>query len=124
MLLAMVVGVFSFGILGMLPLIASVGVTGYLLGLLTANGISVVSYLGFVLPHGIFEIPAVILATAAVFRFGIMLATPTQERTIGEVFLFALADWFVVMVGVVIPVLLLAAGIEAWLTPRLAMLFV
>jgi len=124
MLLAMVVGVFSFGILGMLPLIASVGVAGYLLGLLTANGISVVSYLGFVLPHGIFEIPAIIMATAAVFRFGIMLSTPTQERTIGEVFLSALADWFVVMVGVVIPVLLLAAGIEAWLTPRLAMLFI
>ena len=124
MLLAMVVGLFSFGILGMLPLIASLGVAGYLLGLLTANGLSVVSYLGFVLPHGIFEIPAVILATAAVFRLGIELATPTQERTIGEVFLSALADWCVVMAGVVIPVLLLAAGIEAWVTPRLAIMMI
>ena len=123
MLLAMIVGVFSFGILGMLPLIASVGVAGYLLGLLTANGLSAVSYFGFIVPHGVFEIPAVILATAAVFQFGILLATPTQERTIGEVFITALADWFKVMIGVVIPVLLLAAGIEAWLTPRLAILF-
>ena len=122
MLLAMIVGLFSFGILGMLPLIASVAVAGYLLALLTANGFSVISYLGFVLPHGIFEIPAVILATAAVFQFGVILATPTQERTIGEVFISSAADWVKVMVGIVIPVLLLAAGIEAWLTPRLAIL--
>ena len=39
------------------------------------------------------------------FQFGILLATPTQERTIGEVFITALADWFKVMIGVVIPVL-------------------
>jgi uncharacterized membrane protein SpoIIM required for sporulation len=38
------------------------------------------------------------------------------------VWLEALADWAKVMVGVVIPVLLAAAAIEVWVTPRIALL--
>ena len=80
--------------------------------------------IGLLLPHGILEIPAAILATAAVLEAGAILATPTPNKTIGEVWLATLADWAKVMVGVVIPLLVVAAAIEVWITPRIALLLV
>lgn len=120
-LLAFVLGCFSFGILGAIPLFASLGVVGYLMSLLSANGISSLNYLvGFILPHGIFEIPAAVIATAAVLKAGAALAKPDPDNTIGEVWIKAAADWAKIMVGIVIPMLIIAACIEAWLTPRIA----
>jgi uncharacterized membrane protein SpoIIM required for sporulation/ABC-type transport system involved in multi-copper enzyme maturation permease subunit len=123
MLLAMVLGIFSMGILGVIPVMASMGVTGYLIGLLSLHGMPLNQSLGLILPHGFIEIPAVIIATAAVLQAGAILATPTPDKTVGEVWLAALADWVKLMVGLVIPLLLIAAGIEAWVTPRVAILF-
>jgi uncharacterized membrane protein SpoIIM required for sporulation/ABC-type transport system involved in multi-copper enzyme maturation permease subunit len=125
MLISIVLGVFSFGILGVMPAIATFGILGFLLSVIAQNGISIWVYLlGFILPHGILEIPAVIIAGAAVLQMGAILATPTPGRTIGEVWIETLADWCKVMVGVVIPLLFVAAAIEAWVTPRIALLLV
>ncbi len=124
MLLSLLLGLFSFGVLGIFPLIASVGIMGYLMSLLQTNGIAVNSYLfGFILPHGIIEILAAMVAASAVIYIGILLATPNSELTVGEVFISGIADWCKVMIGVVIPLLILAAIIEAWITPRIALLF-
>lgn len=120
MLLELVMGVFTFGVLGVVPLMATMAVTGYLIGILTANGITIAPVAALLLPHGIFEIPAALLATAAVLRAGAVLAAPTPGKTIGEVWLGTLADWCKVMAGLVIPLLILAAAIEIWVTPRIA----
>jgi uncharacterized membrane protein SpoIIM required for sporulation/ABC-type transport system involved in multi-copper enzyme maturation permease subunit len=122
MILAMILGALSMGIIGVMPLVASMGVTGYLMALLQGNGIPIIQYLALILPHGIVEIPAAILATAAVFQAGAVLATPTSDRTVGEVWLISLAKWARIMVGLVIPLLLIASAIEAWVTPRIAIL--
>jgi uncharacterized membrane protein SpoIIM required for sporulation/ABC-type transport system involved in multi-copper enzyme maturation permease subunit len=125
MLLSIVLGVFSFGVLGVMPAIVTFGILGFLLNVIAQNGISIWVYLiGFILPHGILEIPAVIIAGAAVLQMGAILATPTPGRTIGEVWIETLADWCKVMVGAVIPLLFVAAAIEAWVTPRIALLLV
>jgi uncharacterized membrane protein SpoIIM required for sporulation/ABC-type transport system involved in multi-copper enzyme maturation permease subunit len=120
LLISMVLGGISFGILGLIPITVTMAITGYLGALLASNGVSIFSYLTFVLPHGILEIPAAILATAAVLQAGALLATPTPHKTIGEVAISAFANWCKIMVGVVIPLLFIAAAIEAWITPRLA----
>ena len=122
LLLAFILGSFSFGILGVIPMVATMFVAGYLFGLLTGNGLSVISYLAFILPHGIFEIPAAILATAAIVQVGVILATPVPDKTFGEVWLIALAGWARVMIGIVMPLLLVGACIEAWITPRIVLL--
>lgn len=120
--ISLVLGVFSFGILGMIPSILTMGIAGYLMQVLAQNGMSQGSYLvGFILPHGILEIPAMILATAAVLRMGALLATPNHDQTIGEVWLAGLANWAKILIGWVIPMLLIAAMLEVWLTPRLAL---
>jgi uncharacterized membrane protein SpoIIM required for sporulation/ABC-type transport system involved in multi-copper enzyme maturation permease subunit len=123
LLLAFILGSFSFGILGVIPMVATMFVAGYLFGLLTGNGLSALSYLAFILPHGIVEIPAAILATAAIVQVGVILATPIPDKTIGEIWINALAGWARVMVGIVMPLLLIGACIEAWVTPRIALYF-
>jgi uncharacterized membrane protein SpoIIM required for sporulation len=57
-----------------------------------------------------------------VLHAGAALATPDTKRTVGEVWLAALADWAKMMVGVVIPLLFVAAAVEVWVTPRIAAL--
>jgi uncharacterized membrane protein SpoIIM required for sporulation/ABC-type transport system involved in multi-copper enzyme maturation permease subunit len=123
LILSMLLGLFSFGILGMIPVLATMVVAGYLMALLSANGLPVLAYLAFILPHGIVEIPAAILATAAVVQAGAILVTPTPGKTFGEAWLTAIAEWTKIMVGIVIPLLLVGACIEAWITPRIVVLF-
>jgi uncharacterized membrane protein SpoIIM required for sporulation/ABC-type transport system involved in multi-copper enzyme maturation permease subunit len=123
LLLALLLGIFSFGVVGVFPLMVTMCIAGYLLGILSLNGIPALPLVtGLLLPHGIIEIPAAILATASVLDVGAVLATPTPGRTVGEVWLVALADWARVMVGVVIPLLVVASVIEVWITPRIALL--
>lgn len=119
LVLSMVLGVFSFGIIGVLPLLLTTGLSGYLFALLAANGYPASFFLGLTVPHAVFEIPAALLATAAVLRTGVQMATPTTRQTVGEVWITTLALWSRVMAGLVIPLLIIAAGIEAWVTPRI-----
>jgi uncharacterized membrane protein SpoIIM required for sporulation/ABC-type transport system involved in multi-copper enzyme maturation permease subunit len=121
LLMALVLGIFSMGVLGTIPMIATLGITGYLMGILNVNGISFQSFAALILPHGIIEIPVAILATAAVMQIGAFLVKPSPDKTVGEVILLALADWAKITLGIVMPALLLAAAIEAWITPRLTL---
>jgi len=122
MLLAFILGVITLGIFGVLPLFASIGIVGYIMSLLGNAGLSVSTYfLGFILPHGIMEIPAAVIATAAIFQIGVILATPDNQQTIGEVWIKSIANWAKVMLGLVIPMMILSAMIEAWVTPELAL---
>jgi uncharacterized membrane protein SpoIIM required for sporulation len=61
----------------------------------------------------------VILSSAAIFYIGIALVTPRSHQTLGEVLIHASADWMKVSVGLVVPLLTLAAAIETWVTPVL-----
>jgi uncharacterized membrane protein SpoIIM required for sporulation len=76
--------------------------------------------LAFVVPHSILEIPAIILAGAAIFRLGAAIASPSRGKTIGESWLAAMVDWAKIMVGLVLPLLLGAAILEVVVTPRIA----
>jgi stage II sporulation protein M len=69
------------------------------------------------LPHGILEIPALILASAAMLRIGVVLVTPQVGRSMGEVVIELLADWTKIALGVVMPMLLIASLIETYVTP-------
>ncbi len=124
LVIATFAGIFSFGVLGALIIMLPLFIIGYLAGAAAAEGMSPFLFLSaFVLPHGILELPALILAGAAILRLGATLITPAKGKTIGEAFLAALADWFKVMLVLVIPLLLGAAAIEVLITPRLALYF-
>jgi uncharacterized membrane protein SpoIIM required for sporulation/ABC-type transport system involved in multi-copper enzyme maturation permease subunit len=121
--LATLLGFFSFGVLGLIVLMLPVMLIGYLLASVSMVGFSPLLLFGaLVLPHGIFEIPAMLLSGAAILRMGATLATPNQGESIGESWLRSLADWAKIMIGVVLPLLLIAAFMEVIVTPRVALM--
>ncbi len=66
-LLATVLGVFSFGVVGMVILMLPMMLIGYFMATLSTAGISPVTFLlAFILPHGAMEIPAILIAGAAI----------------------------------------------------------
>lgn len=116
----LLMGLISFGTLGLALFMMNFALIGGVLGAANLIGFSPLATFAFgVLPHGIFELTAVILATAAVLKAGALLVSPNTERNLGEIFLLALADWLKVFVGLVIPLLAIAAVIEVYLTPVL-----
>jgi stage II sporulation protein M len=120
-LLATALGMFSFGVLAVIVLMLPLMILGYFMASLANSGLPPLLFFStLVLPHGILEIPAIILAGAAILRLGATLAAPAHDQTIGEAWLRSLADWAKIMVGLVLPLLLGAAALEVLLTPRLA----
>ncbi len=113
-------GLFSFGVLGVILYLVNVGVIGLLVGLFKVMGYNPLPLVAAgILPHGVFEVPALILSCATVLHIGLVLVTPQAGRTIGEVLLEALADWARVTLGLVIPLLVVAAIVESYVTPQL-----
>jgi uncharacterized membrane protein SpoIIM required for sporulation/ABC-type transport system involved in multi-copper enzyme maturation permease subunit len=119
--LASVLGVISLGIMGLVVLMLPIGVIAYATFTMARTGISPWLFLlGFVLPHGITEIPAMLISGAAILRVGNCLLAKPEGRSLGQIWLQALADWLIVLLGVVLPLLLVAAVLETWVTPVVA----
>ena len=116
--IATVLGLFSFGVLGVVLLMAPLALTGYFAGQVALIGLSPLQFfLAFILPHGLFEITAAALTGAAILRLGGTILAPPANRTLTDNFLAALADWAKVALAVVVPLLLVAALAEVFLTP-------
>jgi uncharacterized membrane protein SpoIIM required for sporulation len=119
-ILILLAGLVSFSVLGMLVYIVNLSMVGALLGVFQLLGFSPFALaMSGLLPHGVFEIPALILASAAMLRIGVVLVTPQMGRSMGEVVLEQLADWTKIAVGVVLPLLFIASVIETYITPLL-----
>lgn len=118
LILATTLGIFSFGVLSVIILALPMAILGFFMASLARAGVSPALFMmAFILPHGILEIPAILIAGAAILRLGATLATPAQNQTIGEAWLRALADWAKVMTGVALPLFLAAAFLEVFVTP-------
>jgi uncharacterized membrane protein SpoIIM required for sporulation/ABC-type transport system involved in multi-copper enzyme maturation permease subunit len=121
MLLGTLLGIISFGIAGVLVLLIPIALIAFFMVPFSEIGIPAWKYItGLVLPHGIFEIPAILLLGAALLKIGASLATPSKGEPISEGFVRSLADWAKIMIGLVIPLLLFAAIMEVLVTPRTA----
>lgn len=116
----LLLGLVSFGTLGLTLFIGNIALVGGVMGAAHLVGYSPLLAFGAgILPHGIFELSAIFLATAATLKVGAQLVTPQPDKGLGEILLIALADWFRVFIGVVLPFLAIAAVIEIYLTPVL-----
>jgi uncharacterized membrane protein SpoIIM required for sporulation len=119
----LLLGLVSFGTLGLTLFIGNIALVGGVLG--AAHLVQYSPLLVFaagILPHGIFELSAIFLATAAMLKVGAQLVTPQPDKSLGEVLLVSLADWFRIFIGIVLPLLAIAAVIEIYLTPLLIQL--
>jgi uncharacterized membrane protein SpoIIM required for sporulation len=117
-LVFLIAGLISFSTLGVALFMVNMALIGGVLGAASLIHYSpLLVFVSAILPHGMFEITAVTLATAAVLKVGAVLVTPQPDKSMGEVFLLSLADWFRVFIGLVVPLLAIAAVIEVYITP-------
>ena len=98
----------------------SLGTNAMLVGLFAAvyvnEGKSLLVYLCVILPHGIFEIPALILALSCGFYLCETVTAYSRSRENGMV-KQAIGNIFSVYLCILLPLLLLAAIAECYLTP-------
>lgn len=119
--LASLLGIFSFGVLGEVILMLPFIIIGFLMTTAAQTGFSPWQFFAaFVLPHGLLEIPAIVLSGALILRLGITMVTPARGITIGEAWLQSLAEWLRLVLFVVVPLLIGAAFLEVFITPRVA----
>jgi uncharacterized membrane protein SpoIIM required for sporulation/ABC-type transport system involved in multi-copper enzyme maturation permease subunit len=120
LLLATLLAVFSFGTLAEALLMAPFTIVFYFVAQAARLGYNPALFFGaFVLPHGILEIPAAVMATAMAVRLGATFMSPPRGMTVGEGWLRALADLIKVFSALVVPLLALAAFIEVYVTPAI-----
>ena len=104
----------------------SLGVNAMLLGafaaVYSAQGISLLLYLAGILPHGIFELPALVLSVACGLYLCRTITDYVRHNTKGVV-RSALANIARVIVINILPLLLIAAVVEANITPAVMKLF-
>ena len=77
--------------------------------------------LALVVPHAIFEVPAAVLAGAAILQLGMAAISQPKGASLGEGLMRALAEWTRIMIGIVVPLLIVAAIVEVFVTPHLAL---
>ena len=119
-LLVFLGGMISFSVLGMLVFLLNIGLVGGVLGIVKLMGYSpALLFAAGLLPHGVFEIPALVIASAIVLKIGAVLVTPQLGKSMGQIVLELLADWAKIFIGLVIPLLAVAAVIEAYVTPMI-----
>lgn len=122
LLLAVLLAVLSLGVLAFFPLMVPIGLIGFLMGQGPIVGYNpFLFFAAFILPHGVAELPAAIIATAFALRVGASMVSPPSGLTVGEGLLLALADFVKVFLFLVMPLLLLAAFLEVHLTPHVVL---
>jgi stage II sporulation protein M len=120
LLIAGLLATFSFGAIAVVLLMAPIVIIGFITTQAAMAGYNPLLFIAaFVLPHGIFELPAAIIATAMALRLGMAIISPPPGMTVGQGWLRALAHLVKVFVLVVLPLLVVAALIEAHVTPQI-----
>jgi uncharacterized membrane protein SpoIIM required for sporulation len=118
LLAATLLGVFTFGVLALVLIMIPFAIYGFIMGQVIGAGLSPLPFIMAIIPHGIIEIPAILIAGAAALRLGSIVTRPPQDMTVGEAWLRALGDAIKIGIGVVLPLLLVAAMLEVWVTPQ------
>ncbi|HEU4322788.1 MAG TPA: stage II sporulation protein M [Roseiflexaceae bacterium] len=129
-LLSSLLSLFTFGSFAFLVPAVAFAQIGFVTSSLSARGGSWLALgdssplqfvLAYVLPHGIIELPAALLASALGIRIGASLMAPPKGFTVGQNIMWALAQFFKVWALVVLPLLLVGSLIEGLITPRIVM---
>jgi uncharacterized membrane protein SpoIIM required for sporulation/ABC-type transport system involved in multi-copper enzyme maturation permease subunit len=118
-ILALMFALLSFGSISLLLIGLPMGVVGFLTGQIANTGQDPFTFLAaFILPHGIIELPATLIAAAFAVRIGARLIAPPDRLTVGEGLLSGLVDFAKIMLFLVIPMLIISSIIEVYITPQ------
>ncbi|MCB9453854.1 MAG: stage II sporulation protein M [Anaerolineaceae bacterium] len=118
LLAAALISMFTFGVGALIITPVVYLILGYLFSQIMLAGYNPSFLFAAILTHGVIEIPVIILATAAALRLGAIITRPPKGLTVGQAWQMALGDALKLAIGVILPGLILAAVIEAYITPR------
>ncbi len=117
--LGALLGVFSFGVLAVMVFMVPWVLIGYIATQFAIVGQSPFLFmLATIAPHATVELPAILLATAAALRWHVGIMAPPKDQSLGDAFLDNMTDFFRIFFGLSIPLLIVAAFIEAYITPQ------
>ncbi len=112
--------IFSLGVLGEMLLLAPIALIAYVAFQMATLGISPWLFVtAFVLPHGVLELPAALIATAQAMRMGDVILEPPDDGGGVTGIVRELGRFVKLFVALVLPLLLIAAWIEVNVTPQL-----
>ncbi len=118
--IAAVLGSLSLGVIGVLILMLPMAIIGFFTQAASLTGLNWLAVLAaFTLPHGILEIPAIILSGAAILQVGASLVTPNRGQSIGEGLVTSIAEWAKITLALVVPLFFGAAILEVFVSPQL-----
>ncbi|MBN1965281.1 MAG: stage II sporulation protein M, partial [Anaerolineae bacterium] len=118
LLAATALAAMSFGVLAVVLAILPFGILGWVFSQFAALGLSLDVFAAAVVPHSLIEVPAILLMSAAALRLGAIITRRLPEgKSVGEVWIAAAADVVKIGVGLVLPLLILAAVVEVYVTP-------
>jgi uncharacterized membrane protein SpoIIM required for sporulation len=115
--LTVLLATFTFGVVALVIPPLTFALLGYVIGLLVVNGYSFMFIASAILTHGIVEIPVIIIGTGASLALGAVVTRPPKGETVGHAWIVALGNTLKLTFGIVVPGLIIAAFIEAYITP-------
>lgn len=111
--------VLTLGVGGIGMLMLSIGPLGFIANILLKIQVNPLPFLvGFILPHGIFELPAAVLGIAVAMRVSTSVISPPEGLSIGQSLQFAIVNYLKIL-ALIVPLLLIAAILEANVTPTI-----
>lgn len=119
---ATLLAMFTFGAGALILTPAVYVVLGYILSQVVLAGYNPTFMIPAILTHGIVEIPVIVLATAVALHLGAVITRPPRGVTVGQAWTMALGDVVRIGLGLIVPGLLIAAVIEAFITPQVVQL--
>ena len=123
MLISAAYGFIPFIFLPMVSLISNGLILGVFAAMYVSSGYGILAYIAGILPHGIFELPALVLSIAC----GVYLCLNMNRRILGSdkkiPMVELLSDLLRVLLLLVAPMVVAAAFIECYITPLLLGLF-
>lgn len=117
LLLAVGLSVISFGVAALIATPLVYGVLGYLFMTFMLFEMPLSVFFAAVIPHAIFEVPAIVLAAAAGVRIGAAVTRIPRGYTVGQAWFAAFGDMMKLFIGLALPALVMAAIVESWVTP-------
>ncbi len=113
-------GVLPFVFMPIISIVVNGSMISFVALISWEKGLNIAAFLGYILPHGIIEIPLLILSCA----LGFYLCLSLTKKIISEVSIKeALINIFRTYVLIILPGILVAALIEAYITPYIGSLF-
>jgi uncharacterized membrane protein SpoIIM required for sporulation/ABC-type transport system involved in multi-copper enzyme maturation permease subunit len=114
---ATLLALFTFGSMAFILTPLVYFILGYLASQLVLSGYDPSFLIPAILTHGIIEIPVIVIATAAALKVGAVITRPPQGMGMGAAWTASIGDTVKLWLGIILPGLLLAAILEAYVTP-------